>query len=79
MSDRTRHSPRYRSEKATAHDDRWGRELPAQNPDRGSGALQHDGTEPELVIDEMLRTEAVTQIHSRNVAYGCYMFLVRRV
>jgi hypothetical protein len=38
-SDRARHSPRYRSEKATAHDDRWGRELPAQSPDRGSGAL----------------------------------------
>jgi hypothetical protein len=41
-------------------------------------ARVHDGTDPEAVIDEMLQNEAVVQIHSRNIAYGCYMFLVRR-
>ncbi len=42
-------------------------------------ARVHDGTDPDAVIDEMLQNEAVAQIHSRNIAYGCYMFLVRRV
>jgi hypothetical protein len=41
-------------------------------------ARVHDGTSPEAVIEEMLQNSAVVQIHSRNVAYGCYMFLVRR-
>jgi Protein of unknown function (DUF1203) len=41
-------------------------------------ARVHDGTDPAAVIDEMLQNEAVAQIHSRNIAYGCYMFLVRR-
>jgi hypothetical protein len=41
-------------------------------------ARVHDGTDPPAVIDEMLQNEAVAQIHSRNIAYGCYMFLVRR-
>jgi hypothetical protein len=41
-------------------------------------ARVHDGENPEAVIEEMLQNSAVTQIHSRNVAYGCYMFLVRR-
>ncbi len=38
----------------------------------------HDGTRPEAVIAEMLAEPGVTQIHSRNVAYGCYMFAVTR-
>jgi hypothetical protein len=41
-------------------------------------AKAHDGTDPEAVIDEMLKNDAVEQIHSRNIAYGCYMFVVRR-
>jgi len=54
-SDRTRHSPRYTREKATAHDDRMRRERPAQGPDRGSGAL-HLAT---LEVDEEQHVEAV--------------------
>jgi hypothetical protein len=38
----------------------------------------HDGTDPEAVISEMLANPDVAQIHSRNVAYGCYMFTVVR-
>ena len=41
-------------------------------------ARVHDGDDPEAVIAQMLENEAVLQIHSRNIAYGCYMFLVRR-
>jgi hypothetical protein len=38
----------------------------------------HDGRNPEAVITEMLADPGVVQIHSRNVAYGCYMFTVSR-
>jgi hypothetical protein len=38
----------------------------------------HDGTSPEAVIADMLADPDVAQIHSRNVAYGCYMFTVTR-
>jgi hypothetical protein len=38
----------------------------------------HDGTRPEAVIAEMLADPDVVLIHSRNVAYGCYMFTVTR-
>jgi hypothetical protein len=38
----------------------------------------HDGRDPESTIAEMLADPAVTQLHSRNVAYGCYMFTVTR-
>jgi hypothetical protein len=38
----------------------------------------HDGSDPEAVISEMLANPEVTQIHSRNVAYGCFMFVVVR-
>jgi hypothetical protein len=41
-------------------------------------ARVHDGANPEGVIAEMLENDEVAQIHSRNIAYGCYMFLVRR-
>lgn len=41
-------------------------------------AKLHDGREPESVIAEMLADPEVVQIHSRNVAYGCYMFSVTR-
>jgi hypothetical protein len=42
-------------------------------------ARVHDGTDPDAVIGDMLQNEVVALIHSRNIAYGCYMFLVRRV
>jgi hypothetical protein len=38
----------------------------------------HDGSEPEAVIAEMLATPGVERIHSRNIAWGCYMFAVTR-
>jgi hypothetical protein len=38
----------------------------------------HDGADPMRLIDEVLADPDVAQIHSRNVAYGCYMFTVTR-
>lgn len=38
----------------------------------------HDGQDPETVIAAMLANPEVVQIHSRNIAYGCYMFTVTR-
>ena len=42
-------------------------------------ARVHDGHDPESVIADLLADPAVEQIHSRNVAYGCYMFTIRPV
>ena len=41
-------------------------------------ARVHDGDDPEAVIAEILGDPQVDQIHSRNIAYGCYMFTIRR-
>ena len=41
-------------------------------------ARVHDGHDPESAIADLLADPAVEQIHSRNVAYGCYMFKVTR-
>jgi hypothetical protein len=38
----------------------------------------HDGMDPEGVLAEMFADRGVAQIHSRNVAYGCFMFTVTR-
>jgi hypothetical protein len=38
----------------------------------------HDGSDPESVIAGILANPDVVQIHSRNVAYGCYMFTIVR-
>jgi Protein of unknown function (DUF1203) len=38
----------------------------------------HDGSDPMPLIEAMLADPEVAQIHSRNVAYGCYMFKVTR-
>ncbi|WP_248959034.1 DUF1203 domain-containing protein [Sphaerisporangium perillae] len=38
----------------------------------------HDGQDPEGVIAAMLARPGVVEIHSRNVAYGCYMFTITR-
>jgi Protein of unknown function (DUF1203) len=43
-----------------------------------SATRVHDGTNPEAVINEMLADPEVAQIHSRNLAYGCYMFAIAR-
>jgi hypothetical protein len=36
----------------------------------------HDGTDPEAAIAAVLAAPGVVQVHSRNVAYGCYMFTI---
>jgi hypothetical protein len=38
----------------------------------------HDGTDPDGVIAEIFAHPTVERIHSRNVAYGCYMFEIIR-
>lgn len=38
----------------------------------------HDGVNPEGVITAMLANPDIVEIHSRNVAYGCYMFAITR-
>lgn len=38
----------------------------------------HDGTDPEAAIAEVLANPEVVEVHSRNLAYGCYMFRVTR-
>jgi hypothetical protein len=43
-----------------------------------SATQVHDGTDPEAVITAMLADPDVARIHSRNVAWGCYMFEVTR-
>jgi hypothetical protein len=44
-----------------------------------SDAQTHDGGDPESVITKMFENEAVVEIHSRNIACGCFMFLIRRL
>ncbi len=39
----------------------------------------HDGTDPETEIAEVFANPDVVLVHSRNVAYGCYMFAITRV
>ena len=34
----------------------------------------HEGTDPERELAEVLATPGVVEVHSRNVAYGCWMF-----
>jgi hypothetical protein len=34
----------------------------------------HDGTDPQAALAEVLAAPGVVQVHSRNIAYGCYMF-----
>ncbi|WP_436501530.1 DUF1203 domain-containing protein [Actinokineospora sp. HUAS TT18] len=38
----------------------------------------HDGSDPESVIEQQLADPGVAWIHSRNIAYGCYMFTITR-
>jgi hypothetical protein len=39
-------------------------------------ALVHDGKNPEEAIARLLADPEAVQLHSRNVAYGCFMFVV---
>lgn len=38
----------------------------------------HDGSDPEAVNAAILADATVVQLHSHNLAYGCYMFAVTR-
>jgi hypothetical protein len=38
----------------------------------------HDGSDPRKAIAEVLAESEVEQVHSRNIAYGCYMFRATR-
>jgi hypothetical protein len=37
----------------------------------------HDGSDPDTAVAAVLAEPGVVEVHSRNVAYGCYMFAVR--
>jgi hypothetical protein len=39
----------------------------------------HDGIDPARVITDLLGEPGVVEVHSRNIAYGCFMFSVRSV
>ncbi|MEO3818924.1 DUF1203 domain-containing protein [Plantactinospora sp. B24E8] len=41
-------------------------------------ARVHDGGDPETVIADLFSDPAIVQLHSRNVAWGCYTFTVER-
>jgi hypothetical protein len=41
-------------------------------------AVVHDGTDPERAIEQLFADPRAVQLHSRNVAYGCFMFTVTR-
>lgn len=36
----------------------------------------HDGSDPEGALAQVLAQRGVVQVHSRNIAYGCFMFAV---
>ena len=38
----------------------------------------HDGQDPESELQEILAHPEVEQVHSRNIAYGCFMFAITR-
>lgn len=38
----------------------------------------HDGQDPEGTLADMFADPDVVQVHSRNVAWGCYMFAITR-
>lgn len=38
----------------------------------------HDGTDPERELADVLAEPGVVEVHSRNVAYGCWMFAAVR-
>jgi uncharacterized protein DUF1203 len=38
----------------------------------------HDGSDPEAAIARVLADPDVVQVHSRNIAWGCYMFTITR-
>jgi hypothetical protein len=41
-------------------------------------ATVHEGADPEGAIRAAFEDPDVVEVHSRNVAYGCFMFAIRR-
>jgi hypothetical protein len=41
-------------------------------------ATVHDGASPEAAVRAAFDDSEVVEVHSRNVAYGCFMFAIRR-
>ena len=41
-------------------------------------ATVHDGSSPEAAIRAAFEDPQVVEVHSRNVAFGCFMFALRR-
>jgi hypothetical protein len=41
-------------------------------------AMVHDGSDPDAELARLLADPAAVQVHSRNVAYGCFMFVITR-
>ncbi|HWC82788.1 MAG TPA: DUF1203 domain-containing protein [Pseudonocardiaceae bacterium] len=41
-------------------------------------SVAHDGGDPAAAIAAVLADPAVTQIHSRNIVYGCFMMVITR-
>jgi uncharacterized protein DUF1203 len=37
----------------------------------------HDGTDPVDALSRLLAEPGVVEVHSRNIAYGCFMFAAR--
>jgi hypothetical protein len=37
----------------------------------------HDGSDPLTALREVLGRDGVVEVHSRNIAYGCFMFVAR--
>ncbi|MGW4589929.1 DUF1203 domain-containing protein [Amycolatopsis thermoflava] len=42
--------------------------------DHRGGTTLHDGTHPVAALGEVPAAPGVVEVHSRNVAYGCFMF-----
>lgn len=38
----------------------------------------HDGTDPRAALADVVAQPGAVQVHSRNVAYGCFMFAASR-
>jgi hypothetical protein len=38
----------------------------------------HDGSDPEAALAQVLDDPGVVEVHSRNIAYGCFMFAVTK-
>lgn len=38
----------------------------------------HDGTDPLTALSRVLAEPGVVEVHSRNIAYGCFMFTATR-